>query len=70
MGAVRMVSAANLAFGSHVFRHSFQLFVARKCALRRKSLLSFESPERHSFLVTVIPGAPGSVVGLGTMIQA
>jgi hypothetical protein len=69
MGAVLVVFAANLAFGSHEFQHSFLFFVARKCTLCR-NFLSFDSPDRRFFLVTVILGARSSVVGLGTMIQA
>jgi hypothetical protein len=43
MDDVLMVPAENLAFGSHVFQHSFQVFVAQKSAL-------FENPCFHSKL--------------------
>jgi hypothetical protein len=51
-----MESAANLAFGSHAFQHSFQVLVAQKCTLSGKSLVSFESPERHFLFLTAILG--------------
>jgi hypothetical protein len=36
-------------------QHNFQFLVAWRCALYRKSLLSFESPDRHSLLVALAP---------------
>jgi hypothetical protein len=40
--------------GSHAFQHNFHPFVAQRCVLCRKFLVSLESPDRLSPLVAVI----------------
>jgi hypothetical protein len=52
---IRVISTANAPCGSHTFQHNFQLFVAQKCVLHRKFLVSLESPGRHSLLIAVMP---------------
>jgi hypothetical protein len=54
-GDVRVISTADAPCGSHAFQHNFQLFIAQRCALCRKCLVSLVSPYRHSLLVAVIP---------------
>jgi hypothetical protein len=53
--SVREISTADALCGSHTFQHNFELFIAQRCALCLKLLVSLESPDRHSLLVAVIP---------------
>jgi hypothetical protein len=48
-------STAGALYVSQAFQHNFKLFVAQKCTLHRKFLVSLESSERHSLLVIVTP---------------
>jgi hypothetical protein len=50
-GDIGVISTEVALCGSHAFQHSFQLFVAQRCALCRKYLVSLDSPNRHSLLV-------------------
>jgi hypothetical protein len=54
-GGVLVISTAHALCDSYAFQHNFQLFVAQKCALSRKFLVSLEFPDRHSVLVALIP---------------
>ena len=53
MDGIRVISAADAPRGSHA--HNVQLFVAQKCVLFQKVLVSLQSPDIHFLLVAVIP---------------
>jgi hypothetical protein len=53
MGDDLVISTADAPCGCHAFQHNFQVFIAQRCALYRKFLVSLESPDRHSLLVAV-----------------
>jgi hypothetical protein len=54
MADVLVVSTAEALYGSHAFRHNFQLFVTQACAPSTKFLVLFESLDRYSLLVSGI----------------
>jgi hypothetical protein len=53
MDGVHVISAADAPRGCHA--HNFQPFVAQKCVLFQKFLVSLPSPDIHFLLVAVIP---------------
>jgi hypothetical protein len=55
MSEVHVISTADALCGSHAFQHNFQLFVAQKCVLLKKFLVSLKSPGKHSVFIAVLP---------------
>jgi hypothetical protein len=49
-----VISTADAQTDSHAFQHNFQSFVAQRCALCRKFLVSLKPTERYSPLFAVI----------------
>lgn len=47
MGCVRDITKADARYGSHIFQHTFQLFVTQIYALLKKFLFSLYSPDSH-----------------------
>jgi hypothetical protein len=55
IGEICSIPTADAQRGVHALRHNSQLFVAQTCTLCQKFLISFQSPDRHSLLVAVLP---------------